>query len=343
LQQRQRETILDRFIVTAMPLKLIVRTSDHSFPLLKGQLLTPEQKLNTPIALHDQRVFSNVQILCNDSNDHNVAGCCRYNAKKRILWLREMNFLSIVDLWELYSTSNRFWSATQEHDGLTCLHLVLIPTAISNKAQCRDWNAWTFLGICRASVLTLDLEAMVAKHLKSSVQLKTTPTFHWHVDVFMESIVDETQTCASQALWEACGPTLGALKVAGRGNLPLFIDRSGGIPRIAACKERPILSPNGDRDADSTKTASTKTMSALSDSTEDNTNPGGIAKLVQKIILEANHPTSSPFKLAHPSVSYASITRVKDARDTVGESVLTNRTNSPPRYQYMSPSKKESA
>lgn len=328
-----------------MPIKLIVRTSDHSFPLLKGQLLTPEQRLNTPIALHDQRVFSNVQILCNDSNNHNVAGCCRYNAKKRIVWLREMNFLSIGDLWELYSLSTRFWSATQERDGLTCLHLVLIPTAISNKAQCRDWSTWTFLGICRASVLTLDLEAMVAKHLKSSVQLKTTPTFHWHVDVFMESIVDETQTCASQALWEACGPTLCAIKVAGRGNLPLFIDRSLG--RIAACKERPILSSNGDRDADFTKTDSTKTMSAMSDSTEGNTKPGGIAKLVQNLILEANHPPSStalsPFKLAHPSVSYASITRVKDARDTVSaESVLTNRTNSPPRYQYMSPSKKES-
>jgi hypothetical protein len=310
--------------------------------------MTPEQKLNTPIALHDQRVFSNVQILCNDSNDHNVTGCCRYYDKKRIVWLREMNFLSIGQFWELYAISHRFWSATQERDGLTCLHLVLIPAAISSKAQCRDWNAWTFLGICRASLLTLDLEAMVAKYLNLSVQLKTTPTFHWHVDVFMESIVDETQTCASQALWEACGPTLGAIKVAGRGNLPLFLDRSlGRIPRVAARKERPILSPNGDRDANSTKADSPKTMSATSDSTEGGAKPGGIARLVQKIILEANHAPSStplsPFKLAHPSVSYASITKVKDARDTASaESVLANRTNSPPRYQYMSPSKEES-
>lgn len=217
-----------------MPLNLVVRTSDSSYPKVMGTQrpdIRREEGLNEllslPPLLRTKRYFP-VQIACKpisfdtnpfnnkfaESNNENgpdhrchqqpFLGCCGAEFSRMIL-LREMNFVVCNDLWDLYvmSYQNYHWDSALP-TVYKCLHMALVPH--SEKAiveECRKWESWTFLRTCNACMLRMDLESAIRKYLRSDNSsapvnnVGTSVSFHWHVDVFMDSVTDESHKIIS--------------------------------------------------------------------------------------------------------------------------------------------------
>lgn len=180
-----------------MPLKMIVRTMDHCFPIVQGQFLAEERKKHTPPALH-QRRFVPVQV----SNSPGMFnGCCCHPFFHRLVILREMSFVTYHRCqWDLYVISCQYEDATSVQDGYTCLHMALIPQQDCNTiAECRGWKTWVFLGPCQACMLGMELEVLIGKHFGRWGN-KASRSFHWHLDVFMDYLEDESYCCVSKAI-----------------------------------------------------------------------------------------------------------------------------------------------
>lgn len=175
-----------------MTLKMIAKTVEVSFPTVQGQFLSEAQKGQTPLSLRERRHFA-VQV-CN-SGTGLFAGCC-LSSYPRFIILREMNFMA-YGLWDLFVTTPEYHSAAPSNDDFTCLHTALVPHR--DAADSRQWKQWTFVGTCRTWILGMDMEATIGEFLgRNSV---TSNAFHWHLDVYIDSIEDDSYDCVSHALW----------------------------------------------------------------------------------------------------------------------------------------------
>jgi hypothetical protein len=191
-----------------MPLKLVVRTSDSSYPEVMGKLHSDvEQKrwnelFFVPPSLRTKRYFA-VQVSSTCGYQQTFHGCCGAEFARMIL-LREMNFVACSDLWGLYVMSHQDynWDASLS-SVYRCLHMALVPFSDQSIVDdCRKWNSWTYIGTCRSVVIRMDLESCIRQYLrkhdtKGMNQFSTSPTVHWHVDAYMDSIIDESYKCDS--------------------------------------------------------------------------------------------------------------------------------------------------
>jgi hypothetical protein len=215
-----------------MPLNLVIRTSDSSFPKVMGNDRSNVHRkewnelFRLPPLLRSKRYFA-VQVSCqpiqydtssdkvNDSNNENDSdngriqrtfhGCCGAEFTRMII-LREMNFVVCSDLWDLYVMSNQNynWDASLS-SVYKCLHMALVPHSDHVIVdECRKWKSWTYVRTCHACMLRMDLEAAIRQHLRehdtmSKNRAATSASFHWHIDVYMDSIFDESYKCVSAA------------------------------------------------------------------------------------------------------------------------------------------------
>lgn len=206
-----------------MPLKFLIRTSDLSYPIIQGRFHTPDHQTNVPTALLQHRYFA-IQVSNDSSNNSEYYGCCDCE-HIRIILVREMNFVHYCSDWDLYVASSAS-TILNIQPSVLVLPLILVPSTLHTN-ECREFKDWTFIGTCRASVIRLDVEAFVTKHLKRlradprpqipsrqiyPVEFSTFPTtnicdatqitttssmFHWHLNVYMDMMIDESYTSVS--------------------------------------------------------------------------------------------------------------------------------------------------
>jgi hypothetical protein len=212
-----------------MPLIFLIRTADMSYPILQGQCHTQDHHTNVPTSLLQHRYFP-IQVSNHHINNNGeYYGCCNYE-HTRIILVREMNFVHYCPDWDLYvvsPTSNRHTSPVR------VLQLILVPYTL-HKNECREFKDWTYIGSCRASAIRLDVEACVLMHLKSlnnyhhshhhnnhpplqpfrysypvgystfppsitcNNEATTSSTYHWHLNAYMDMMVDESYTSVSR-------------------------------------------------------------------------------------------------------------------------------------------------
>jgi hypothetical protein len=91
----------------------------------------------------------------------------------------------------------------------TCLQMALVPWTNGDVAEeCRNWDTWMYIGTCRAFMLRIDLETAIQNYLRhhhcdtasaivNAETLSTSPSVHWHINVYMDSIIDERHLCVS--------------------------------------------------------------------------------------------------------------------------------------------------
>ena len=213
-----------------MPLQMVIRTQNKSYPQVNGNDRSVDLRSEwsnlriLPPSIQNQRYFD-VQVCCNsinhggnsdnvdDSNSENDCdkgfhqrffhGCCGAEFPRLIL-LREMNFVVYSEFWDLYVLSYQAYNWDDSCSSIyRCLHMALIPYSHhATIEECRNWKLWTHIGKLRACVLRMDFEASVLQYLshhdKADMnQAMTSASFHWHVDVFMDSIIDESYKCVS--------------------------------------------------------------------------------------------------------------------------------------------------
>jgi hypothetical protein len=159
-------------------------------------------------------------------------GCCD-REKSRMILLREKNFVACCAQWDLYVVLHDKYHHHQQQQNYPCstksietvpyqlLSMALVPWSYQVEQQeCRQWPWWTFVGTCYASTIRLDMEAVLSFyfhkndpyrhynitsenyntcHYHPYVETKTSSSYHWHVEVYMDQIVDESYLCISQS------------------------------------------------------------------------------------------------------------------------------------------------
>ena len=179
---------------------------------------------------------SSSSISMNDSGDSNeFYGCCDFE-HTRIILVREMNFVHYCSDWDLYLAVPQqptTTTTTTNHNNQQSFHLlqlILVPYAL-HRNECQEFTAWKHIGTCRASAIRLDVESYVLQHLKSlshnqqqqlnpqrytypvehttfqvtdTYRIETATTssaYHWHIDLYMDSLVDESYASASMSTY----------------------------------------------------------------------------------------------------------------------------------------------
>jgi hypothetical protein len=216
-----------------MPLKFLIRTSDMSYPIIHGQYHHHGDQKHVPTSLLQHRYFT-IQVNSDNGRNSSIGissndfyGCCDHE-HNRIILVREMNFVHYCSDWDLYVTAERTTTTTttttNHNPSYHLLPLILVPYTL-HRNECQEFKNWTYIGTCRASAIRLDVEAFVLKHLQSlnnhpvldpqrysypigrttfqntdiyNIQTATTSSnYHWHIDVYMDSMIDESYASVS--------------------------------------------------------------------------------------------------------------------------------------------------
>lgn len=231
-----------------MPLKFLIRTSDMSYPIIQGQYHDQNHLLPTPKSLLLHRYF-HIQIGNQNHHSKEYYGCCNYE-HTRIILIREMNFVHYCPDWDLYVVSNKSAAC---HSPVRVLQLILVPHTLHTN-ECRAFRHWNFIGTCRACVIRLDVEAYVLLYLNGGrhhqypkqhahpiaystfplsdaydIETTTSSTYHWHMDAYMDSMVDESYTSVSSTT---------CLSASSSSSTPSTM--APNVPSVDECKVNPM-------------------------------------------------------------------------------------------------------
>jgi hypothetical protein len=125
-----------------------------------------------------------------DFDNMHSTGCCAHFGE-RVVEIHESHFLECDrDQWDLYSYTKIF---NKDHRNVYH-NFILVPqnhTARAELKATQHLHKWEFLGECRASTMTLDIEYFLSANLFQRIH-EQRKLHHFLIDIYMDQLIDRT-------------------------------------------------------------------------------------------------------------------------------------------------------